>query len=156
MLGMWQFPTVPPRPPAQVPAIMKPDWVQDLMYPTWQFIYEELHHCEDVEILINWADGGHYLTLTGFSFDDLDGDGIIEPDDGETATIKYIDPCNGLPGQSAIWNVAVDSQYELMTDYESGAYVWMAVSESIPEPMTIAMVGMALVGLAGVVRKRLF
>jgi len=155
MLGMWQFVPVPPRPVDEVPPIIKPDWVQDNMYPTWQFIYTELVHCEDVEILISWANGGHYLTLTGFDWNDIDGDGIIDPE--EEAVMKYINPVDGLPGESGIWNVEVGSQYEIMTDYETGAYVWMAVSESpIPEPATIAMVGMALVGIAGIVRKRLF
>jgi hypothetical protein len=161
MLGMWGFPGNPPnvRPPDQIPPIMKPEWVTDQIYPVWQFIFTELFHCEDVEILINWEGGGHYLTLTGFIFDDIDNDGVIEQDDGENAVISYIDPATGLPGSSNAWNVAVTGPYgpyELMTDYESGAIVTMAVSESpiIPEPATLVMIGMGLTALAGVVRRR--
>ena len=161
MLGMWGFPGNPPnvRPPDEIPPIPKPTWVADLMYPTWDFIFNELYHCEDVEILINWAGGGHYLTLTGFTFDDADGDGVINPDEGENAVIYYIDPATGTTGHSNIWNVEVTSpygQYELMTNYESGAIVTMAVSESpIPEPATIAMIASGLMGLVAVARRKL-
>ena len=155
MLGMWAWPGPPenPRPPNQIPPIPKPIWVADNMYPTWQFIFQELAHCEDVEILINWDGGGHFLTLTGFDFTDTDGDGVMDP--GEEAVMKYIDPSGGVPGEAGIWNVAVGSDYEIMTDYETGAIITMAVTESIPEPATIALIACSLMGFVGVVRKRL-
>jgi hypothetical protein len=154
MLGTWGFPGAnPPRPPDEIPPILKPLWVQDQMYPTWQFIYNELYDCEDVEILINWNGGGHFLTLTGFVWND-DGDGVIQQEEG--AVMKYIDPATGDTGESGIWNVAVNSHYELMTDYETGAIVTMAVSESpIPEPATIVLVAMGLAGAIGYLRKRI-
>lgn len=38
------------------------------------------------------------MTLTGMTWQDLDSDGVIDPDE---ATIDYIDP-NGGPGQAPI------------------------------------------------------
>jgi hypothetical protein len=157
MLGMWAWPGPPlsPRPPDEVPPIPKPIWVQDWTYPTWQFIFGELHDCEDVEILLSWNGGGHYLTLTGFNWTDTDGDGVIDAE--EEAMMMYIDPQTGAPGATGIWNVPVDSEYEIMTNYETGSVITMAVSESpiIPEPAAIMMVGLALAGLVGTIRRRM-
>jgi hypothetical protein len=156
MLWAWGFPGINPvRPADEIPPIPRPDWVTDLMYPTWQFIFTELHDCEDVEILLSWEGGGHFLTLTGFNWNDADGDGIIDPEEG--ATMMYIDPATGDPSATGIWNVAVDSEYEIMTNYETGSVITMAVSESpiIPEPATIAMVAMGMFGVIGLVRRKM-
>ncbi len=92
------------RPPGENPGIPKPAWVHDgtdpLFHPTWQFLYDELVACEDVEILIVDEGWGHYLTVTGFVWNDANGDGVVDAAEG--AIIHYIDPATGLPGTSAI------------------------------------------------------
>ena len=118
------------------PAALEPDWVTPIM-PTWQFIWEELVACEDVEILMNWDDGGHFVTVKSFHWNDVDGDDVI--DFGEGATFDYIDPATGLVGVSGIW----EGYYGLETDYATGAQITMAVSESpVPEPSTILVWGL--------------
>ena len=114
------------------PGIAQPSWVTPGL-PTWQFLWAELSHCEDVEILLNWDDGGHFLTLSSFHWSDINEDGII--DYGEGATIDYIDPATGAKGYSRIWQ----SGAILETDYAPGANITMAVTESIPEPATLLL-----------------
>ena len=140
------------RPADEIPPIKKPSWVADNTYPTWQFIYNELLDCEDVEILVSWYDGGHFLTLTSFHWDDVDDDGFIDFE--EYAWIDYIDPQTGAWGQSQIWHSGTGF---IETDVSSGAWISMAVSESpiIPEPATIMLIGCALVAMAGLVRRKL-
>lgn len=129
-----------------------PAWV-DYQNPTWQFIYEQLLACEDVEILLNYADWGHFLTLTSFHFDDLDNDGII--DVNETAWVDYIDPWTGAWGKS---DISGGSGF-LTIDYSSTepqeAWITMVVSESpVPEPSTLILLGIGLLGFAGYGRKK--
>lgn len=139
------------RLPDEIPPIEKPLWVADNTYPTWRFLYDELVECEDVEILVSWYDGGHYLTLTSFHWDDVDDDGFIDFD--ENAWIDYINPTDGLWHLSKIWHSGTGF---IETDLAEGAWISMAVSESpIPEPATIALIGCGLVALAGTVRRKL-
>jgi len=139
------------RLPDEIPPIEKPSWVADNTYPTWRFLYDELVDCEDVEILVSWYEGGHFLTLTSFYWDDVDEDGFIDFD--EDAWIDYIDPQTGAWGLSNIWHSGTGF---IETDVTSGAWISMAVSESpIPEPATIALIGCGLVALAGTVRRKL-
>ena len=113
--------------------IPEPSWVTPVL-PTWQFLWQELSDCEDVEVLMNWSDGGHFLTVKSFHWNDLNEDGVI--DFGENATFDYINPWTGLPGISGIWQNTYGSILE--TDYALNATITMAVSESpIPEPTTI-------------------
>lgn len=121
------------RPPAA--------WVTETA-PTWQFLHDELQAGEDVEIVVTCEEFGHCLTLTSFHWEDDDEDGFI--DQTETAWIDYIDPWGGIPGQSNVW----ESGGMLETDYGLSAYITMALSESIPEPATLALLGLALVMLA--------
>ena len=79
--------------------IPKPSWVKDKTIPTWEFIYNELSRCEDIEIFIECTENhkfDHYVTLTGFYWEDDDNDKIIDPD--EKAWIDYIDPWTGKWG----------------------------------------------------------
>jgi len=119
------------------PTVVEPSWVTPIL-PTWQFIWGELSDCEDLEILLSWADGGHYLTVKSFLWNDANNDGVI--DFAEGATFDYIDPCNGGVGVSGIWQNYYGSILE--TDYTSGATITMAVSESIPEPATLLLLGL--------------
>lgn len=133
------------------PQRPKPAWVQQ-GYPTWDFLYNELLNCQDVEILLTWGDGGHYLTLTSFHWSDLDWDGII--DQNENAWIDYIDPCTGAWGQTNIWHSFVGGgQWKIETNYYS-SWISMAVKESpVPEPGSLLVLGSGLASLLGLFRK---
>lgn len=138
------------RPADEVPGIPKPDWVQENTIPTWQFLYDELVACEDVEILINDDAWGHFLTLTSFSWNDVNNDGIIQQ--GEGATIDYIDPATGLPGISPIMQQGLGTVIFVSYPNFPNAQLTMAVAESpVPEPAGLAVVG---VGLLAVFRRR--
>lgn len=131
------------------PGAAKPGWVQPIV-PKWQFIYNELIDCEDVEILMNWADGGHYVTVKSFHWNDVDNDSVIDFE--ENATFDYINPWTGGVGVSGLWQNYYGSVLE--TDYTSGATITMAVSESpIPEPLTICLLGLGAFGLVSRKRK---
>jgi hypothetical protein len=128
--------------------ILQPAWVMPGL-PTWQFLWQELSHCEDVEILLNWSDGGHFLTVSSFNWIDMNEDGII--DFNENATFDYIDPCTGQKGVSNFWQNGFDGILE--TNYNDWApTITMAVSESIPEPATLLLLGFG--GVSLLIRKR--
>ena len=120
--------------------------------PTWQFIYDNLVDCEDIEILIegevNEEHWGHYLTVTSFFWTDADNDLVVDFEEG--ATIDYIDPCTGTNRISPIWQNAYGQPLDLKYFFESGGYtmaqITFAMKESIPEPgtMTLLAVGVAL------------
>ncbi len=125
--------------------------------PSWQFIFDELMKGQDVEILVGFYDeaggrnGGHYVTVTGFSFDDSDGDGDIGG--SETASLYYVDPDDGNANSNELEMlngfldlVNYSEQYE--------TYIEAAVAESpVPEPLTLSIFAAGLVGL-GVLRRR--
>jgi hypothetical protein len=114
-----------------------PDYV-DPIAPTWDFLYWELFDCEDVELLLSWSDGGHYVTLTSFHWNDADDDGII--DIGEDAWIDFMDPWTGQQGFASIWH----GGSIIETDYVDGSWISMAVSESpIPGPSVLALLAVS-------------
>jgi len=145
MSGTWAFPGT--RPGDEIPPITKPSWVEDNKNPTWQFLYNNLVGLdgveagpgEDVEILITDGDWGHFLTLTSFHWDDVNGDSIIDSTEG--AWIDYIDPGTGLNAQSSLCQSSYGGQ--LLVNYStmySNAQLVMAVKESpVPEPTTLAL-----------------
>ncbi len=129
----------------------QPSWVtQRDSGPTWGFIYNQLVKGADVELLLGVSGLGVYVTLTGFHFDDGNGDGII--DNGETAWIKYFDPTTGTEGQSNLWN---NPDGTLSTSYGGGCLITMAASESpVPLPSTLLFFGSGILGLWGIGRRR--
>lgn len=134
------------------PPVPKPGYVTDNQSPTWRFIYDELTAGEDIEILLSaWSnDWGHYVTVTSLNFDDTNNDGVMQQN--ENATIDYIDPWTGLPGVSSIWDPG-RADGLLNVGYSDGAWMSVAVTESVPEPGTLLLSGLALTAL-GVVRRR--
>jgi len=105
-----------------------PDWVEPIA-PMWEFLYYELVDGKDIELLITWMPdweegSGHYVTLTGFHWNDGNNDGVI--DIWESAYINFIDSVGGVPGSAQIWH---GTNFELMTNYIQGAWIGMAVSE---------------------------
>ncbi len=151
MMSTWTTPALPAgRPLTQIPPVPKPDWVQDGVIPQWQFLYDELVTCEDVEILIVDDSWGHYLTLTSFSWLDANGDGIIQA--GEGATIDYIDPATGAVVISPISQAGLGTVIFVNYPAVTNAQLVMAVAESpVPEPGSWALL---LLGCAGLARKR--
>ena len=133
----------------------KPGWINQV-WPQWRFMYNELVACEDVEILLNWYDGGHFLTLSSFHFTDANFDGIMQA--GEGAWIDFIDPCSGAVGNANVWNVQDGSgNWYIKTSYVTGqeSWVFMAVAESpVPEPCSLLVLATGLAGLIGLRRKR--
>lgn len=120
-----------------------PDWI-DQVVPTWEFLYEELVACEDVELGVLYdGGGGHALTLISFHWDDVDNDGII--DMNEVAWIDYMDPWTGALGISDIWHVGNGIKMEI---YGVEATIALALAESpVPEPSTILLLGSGMLGL---------
>jgi len=87
--------------------------VTSMESPSWSWIFSELQHGEDVEVLIgNYLGGvrkgGHWVTLTGMNWNDVNGDQIIDAD--ESAAINVIDPSS--PGDSG------------------GVYMWQTVGDT--------------------------
>jgi hypothetical protein len=128
--------------------------------PTWDFLWTEIAHCEDVEI----GFVGHMVTLTSLKFDDKDGDRKWDPDPDpnkyEKAWIDYIDPNSPFgpdtnnpgptlseiewkkyPGTEVVMPFAKDAGY--------GGWIYYAYSESpVPEPATLIV--WSLLGAWGV------
>lgn len=122
------------------PGTKKPRFVQDKTKPTLAFLASELMSGEDVELFLATTDGFmHYITLTSIEFDDTTNMGMF----------SFIDPLGGIKGTRNILGL---TNGFIETDYMSGganAVIAHAVSESIPEPSTVTLLSMGILGLLG-------
>ena len=124
--------------------------------PTWDFVWREISHGEDVEIAFADKEDAkpsvdHAVTLVGLSFDDKNNNERF--DVGETQMIKFLDPND--PTQllkaplttSGLFGGSLGFHYS-GTDADVGIY--LAYSESpVPEPTTVVLMltALALVAL---------
>ncbi|KPK49024.1 MAG: hypothetical protein AMK72_05550 [Planctomycetes bacterium SM23_25] len=137
-------------------------------YPTFDFLWGELEHKEDIELGFWWEmevvqpDGtkkkekvGHMVTLTSLKFCD-DGDGVWEPAT-EQAKLDFIDPNNPT---GLTWDTLTLSGGALHFDYTHGgtdydATIDLAYAESpVPEPLTMAGLLLGVGCLARYVHKQ--
>ena len=110
--------------------------------PTWQFIESSLAagNVTMIDLLYPGMAGGHAVLITGFEWDDANGDGIIQESEG--ARLYAVDPLDpsetypdGLPGGGAkfteikVWNDPDDgvllltySQYTGKLPYDADSY----------------------------------
>jgi hypothetical protein len=133
--------------------------------PPWEFLWRELGDMEDVELLFGFYDtnntrlGGHYVTLTKFWWEDTNMNDAIDEDN---AMIGLVDPADGTLKMNSVEESGAPFLY---TDYGVGlainnteiAYtrIEWAVSESpVPEPATIVLCSLGLLGIVGFVRRR--
>jgi hypothetical protein len=123
----------------------RPTWVENVD-PTWQFVFNELNRCQDVEIGIEWTGGGHALTVCGFRWDDRTNKGQI----------WYIDPDTGTctpPTQGV--EVSMTGNVLGFTYDNNDAKITLALAESVPEPGSLMVLGSGLIGLLGLrIRRR--
>lgn len=118
--------------------------------PSWQYLFDQLEMGQDVEVLIGYYDdngrhGGHYLTVTGFSFGDTNGDGLI--DDDESARLFFIDPTDGAAHNG---NLDMKNDFLNLLNYSKDfdTYIEATVAESpVPEPPSLLVFAVALVGV---------
>lgn len=123
---------------------------QDFADPTFNFLFTELSHGEDVELLFGFYNsvdgaltrvGGHYVTLTGISSATNDGNG----------SISFVDPAGGINQNNIATFLAADGTIRT-TAYNGDVTVTIldwAVSESpVPEPASFLLFGSGLAMLA--------
>ena len=123
----------------------RPDWALNSI-PSWDFLYNQLFACQDVEIGIWWdaSEIGHALTLCGMSWNDATNSG----------TIDFIDPWDGVCYND--WALALQMDGKLHMNYAAHSYyVDLALAESaVPEPSAFLMLGSGFVGILIRLRRR--
>ncbi len=131
-------------------------------FPTWDFLWKELGHGEDVELTIYGLDDSfaHALTLTSLKFEDGNNNGLW--DSGEQRKIDYLDPNNPTQFFESVLEVQGDGSLKFNWHNDDAntakdVYIRAAYSESpaVPAPSCVAaLVGMGATGLVVVVRRR--
>lgn len=122
---------------------LKPDFVKDQTPPTLTFIASEIKAGEDVEAFLAGADGRHFITLTGISYDDTTN----------TGTLSFIDPLGGK--DSTVNITGVDADKLIHVQYKTGNFViGNVVTESpVPEPPVVVLLSLGIAALMLVRRK---
>ena len=88
----------PPNPPAPE---LRPATIADSL-PTWQFLYDSLISGSGTVLGLTYTnlEGGHAVSLGGFDWIDLNGDGRIDFD--ENAQLHFVDPLDPTRGTDPI------------------------------------------------------
>ena len=126
---------------------------------TAQFIYDQLHRGQDVEILFLWGNtnSGHFVTLTGINFDTTTHTGtlnFIDPwGNGGAAASKLSGTMSGTDagGYTLTYTggAAGDSGDPDNPGDGNGGIIYSVAAESpVPEPSTFALLGLGGVALA--------
>lgn len=134
--------------------------VLDNAFPTWEFLWVELSHGEDIEIAFDkpGTSLSHQISLTSLKFDDVNDN--KKWDAGETRWLDYLDPNNPTKLFEAVLEFNETYKY-FMFDWNNGGAnnpvedvrIFSAMSESpIPEPSTIFLMGFGILGILLVVR----
>jgi hypothetical protein len=132
--------------------VPKTDWNNAI---TWKWITDTLTDGVDVELLVSDGSISHYITLTGYTWKDSNGNG--KQDDGETM-VGIIDPGDGSFSRKSL-NVDASGHMKLVgydldeTTPEVPAvsitdgFSEKLVTSPVPEPATWCMFGAGLLGL---------
>ena len=123
----------------------RPEWAQDML-PTWDFLYNQLDLCQDVEIGISWSsDVGHALTVCGLTWDDATMAG----------SISYLDPWDGTCYNNIQLTFNPANGKLLMPYGGHNAWIDLALAESpVPEPSAILALGSGFVGVLITLKRR--
>ena len=107
----------------------QPSWATTIT-PRWNFLYQGLVAQDAIEILLTYnAGGGHFVTPNGFSWNDVNDDGIIQS--GENAQLYFMNPWTGSETNAHIWQTNLNTRLE--TDYSS-SYISTIFEVTVPEP----------------------
>jgi outer membrane autotransporter protein len=99
-----------------------------IIVPTWQFIFDNLQKGADLGVGVTYlndgiATDGHCLTLSRFSFDDKNNNGIIDKGEG---SVSFVDPASKNEVTCNVWQNSVPtllSRYPyLILDYRESVY----------------------------------
>ena len=123
----------------------RPAWAQN-MIPDWNFLYNQLYLCQDVEIGIWWqSDIGHALTLTGLTWDDATNSGAI----------SYVDPWTGALFTDVGMNLNLEDGRLHVAYQGQDAWIDLALAESaVPEPSALLVLGSGFMGILIRLRRR--
>jgi hypothetical protein len=121
-------------------------WVQ-AGNPTAAFLLQMLQQGEDVELAIFPAAGiGHVLTLSSIDWDNVAGNDVFNPGNGDTLSIDGVDPAgDGVTAGTFDLDLGLTVGGELtITGGDGGAYngydIGAALAESpCPEPATLSL-----------------
>ena len=134
--------------------------------PAWLFLWNQLQAGQDVEVGFTWLNNGgpsseessgHWVTADSFHFNDLNNNGII--DNNETAQMDFVDPWGAQQITGTLIMGGFDGQHMVLT-YQGGAagvgasgMIDAIVAESVPEPTSLALLGMGVLALCRRTRK---
>ncbi|MCC6474843.1 MAG: hypothetical protein IT514_14000 [Burkholderiales bacterium] len=116
--------------------------------PTWDFLWREISHGEDIELGIRYAGGAHAITLTSLKFDDTNGN--MAWDAGEARKLDYLDPndTSKLFEADLTYNVT-EARLEFVWDNgqknsNKQSHIALAYTESVPAPGVLLLLALGL------------